>query len=188
MNKPIFVILPNTNNEVVNLSLTKSIKKEESHMCDEFGISFDNKPWKTKSKNERDAFYDFILKQLNDNNNLKCFRKELYNIAEKIKKDIDIYDLDILKEIRNRTNTYERGNPGKYYLKNLLEKCVVINDYENLDEISIKVSGDFRSFFWKFIIPNLPKGFQATAVYPMDNENFLNIFKIYKIKNDYIYF
>jgi len=43
MNKPIFVILPNANNAVVNLSLTKSIKKEESHMCDEFSISFDNK-------------------------------------------------------------------------------------------------------------------------------------------------
>jgi len=185
MNKPIFVILPNTNNEVVNLSLTKSIKKEELHMCDEFSISFDNKLWKTKSKNERDAFYDFILKQLNDNNNLKCFRKELYNIVEKIKKDIDIHDCDFLKKITNSINTYATRNSIDYS-QNLLEKFVVINNYENLDEISIKVSGDFRSFFWKFIIPNLPKGFQATAVYPMDNENFLNIFKIYKIKNDYI--
>jgi hypothetical protein len=184
MNKPIFVILPNTNNAAVNLSLTKSIKKEESHMCDEFSISFDNKLWKTRSKNERDAFYDFILKQLNDNNNLKCFRKELYNIVEKIKKDIDIHDRDILKKIINRINTHAIRNPSEDYSQNLLEKYVVINDYENLDEISIKVSGDFRSFFHKFIIPNIPKSFQATAVYPMDNENFLNIFKIYKIKND----
>jgi hypothetical protein len=178
--------LPNTNNEVVNLSLTKSIKKEESHMCDEFSISFDNKLWKTRSKNERDAFYDFILKQLNDNNNLKCFRKELYSIVEKIKKDIDIHDCDILKKIINRINTHAIRNPSEESLRKLFSKCVVINDYENLDEISIEVSGDFRSFFWKFIIPNLPKGFQATAVYPMDNKNFLNIFKIYKIKNDYI--
>jgi hypothetical protein len=184
MNKPIFVILPNTNNAVVNLSLTKSIKKEESHMCDEFSISFDNKLWKTRSKNERDEFYDFILKQLNDNNNLKCFREELYNIVEKIKKDIDIHDRDFLKERINRINIPGMKNLGQDYSQNLLEKCVVINNYENLDEISIKVSGDFRSFFWKFITPNLPKGFQATAVYPMDNKDFLNIFKIYKIKND----
>jgi len=71
-------------------------------------------------------------------------------------------------------------------MKELIEKIknedADVNDYDNFDEIKIDVYSNDRHIFHKIILPNLPKGYQISALHPVGNGK--NKFKIYKIKND----